>query len=412
MLLNVWREVCRHIAIDESVARVTPLLVSQLPIDELLVRHIDVARSFLETVAEGKLRAGPVESAGKTECSPHDLDRIIDFCHQGKLLRDSCASLRKRLPGLLPSGPTGHVLVAPLSGVEGILGVLILAARPPSHFALEHEALTRELIDPFTVALENDHRVRELVSLREAVEAENRALLSRLQRHDIADSVIGAETGLKEVMEHIELVAPSDAPVLILGETGSGKEVVARAIHIRSRRAAGPFLRINCGAIPSELVDSELFGHERGSFTGAVGERKGWFERADGGTLFLDECGELPLAAQVRLLRILQDGHFERVGGRETQARRCPDHCRDSSRLADHGRRRPVPAGSVVPPGGVSGPPASVTGTARGYSRAGGPFRHSRRETAWACPRLFPRQTTSRSWSTTHGRETFASLPP
>jgi transcriptional regulator with GAF, ATPase, and Fis domain len=116
-------------------------------------------------------------------------------------------------------------------------------------------------------------------------------------------------------MEKIDLVAPSDAPVLVLGETGTGKEVVARAIHTRSRRASGPFLRVNCGAIPSELVDSELFGHERGSFTGAVGERKGWFERADGGTLFLDECGELPLAAQVRLLRILQDGSFERVGG-------------------------------------------------------------------------------------------------
>jgi len=116
-------------------------------------------------------------------------------------------------------------------------------------------------------------------------------------------------------MERINLVAHSDVPVLILGETGSGKEVVARAIHKGSRRQAGPFLRVNCGAIPPELIDSELFGHERGSFTGAVATRKGWFERADGGTLFLDEVGELPLAAQVRLLRILQDGSFERVGG-------------------------------------------------------------------------------------------------
>ncbi len=114
------------------------------------------------------------------------------------------------------------------------------------------------------------------------------------------------------------MVADSDVPVLILGETGSGKEVVARAIHERSERKTGPFLRVNCGAIPSELVDSELFGHERGSFTGASAQRRGWFERADGGTLFLDECGELPLAAQVRLLRILQDGTFMRVGGEDT----------------------------------------------------------------------------------------------
>jgi transcriptional regulator with GAF, ATPase, and Fis domain len=106
--------------------------------------------------------------------------------------------------------------------------------------------------------------------------------------------------------------------VLILGETGAGKEVVARAIHARSRRARGPFLRVNCGAIPTELVDSELFGHEKGAFTGAIALRKGWFERADGGTLFLDEVAELPPAAQVRLLRVLQDGTFQRVGGQDT----------------------------------------------------------------------------------------------
>ncbi len=103
--------------------------------------------------------------------------------------------------------------------------------------------------------------------------------------------------------------------MLIFGETGTGKELVARAIHNRSARRSGPFDRVNCGAIPPELIDSQLFGHERGAFTGAVESRRGWFERADGGTLFLDEIGELPLAAQVRMLRILQDGWMERVGG-------------------------------------------------------------------------------------------------
>jgi hydrogenase-4 transcriptional activator len=107
--------------------------------------------------------------------------------------------------------------------------------------------------------------------------------------------------------------------VLILGETGSGKEVIARALHTRSPRCAGPIVRVNCGAIPSELVDSELFGHEKGSFTGAIATHHGVFERADGGTLFLDEIGELTPAAQVRLLRILQDGTFERVGGQQTR---------------------------------------------------------------------------------------------
>ncbi len=131
-------------------------------------------------------------------------------------------------------------------------------------------------------------------------------------------SIIGAETGLRLVMERVDLVAPLDVPVLILGETGTGKEVVSRAIHNRSKRSQNPFIRVNCGAIPSELIDSHLFGHERGSFTGALDSRQGWFERADGGTLFLDEIGELPLPAQVRLLRVLQDHQFERVGGQAT----------------------------------------------------------------------------------------------
>ena len=206
-------------------------------------------------------------------------------------------------------------MAGPLNTDDGPAGALILLAQPPHAFRSDHEELVHALLEPFAVALENDHRVRELTALREALEADNRSLLSRLGRHDISDSIVGAETGLRPVMEKIELVARSDAPVLVLGETGTGKEVVARAIHSRSRRASKAFLRVNCGAIPPELVDSELFGHEKGSFTGAVNIRKGWFERADGGTLFLDECGELPQAAQVRLLRILQDGTFERVGG-------------------------------------------------------------------------------------------------
>ncbi|MBX3225861.1 MAG: sigma-54-dependent Fis family transcriptional regulator [Labilithrix sp.] len=132
------------------------------------------------------------------------------------------------------------------------------------------------------------------------------------------DPVVGAATGLRSVIERIEQVAPTEAPVLLEGETGSGKELIARVLHVRSRRARGPMIRVNCGAIPKDLVDSELFGHERGSFTGATSSRQGWFERADGGTLFLDEIAELPLAAQVRLLRVLQEGTLQRVGGSKT----------------------------------------------------------------------------------------------
>jgi len=130
--------------------------------------------------------------------------------------------------------------------------------------------------------------------------------------HD--DSIIGRDAGLKTVLERTKLAVRSDVPVLLLGETGSGKEVFARLVHEESQRADKPFLKVNCGAIPSELIDSYLFGHEKGAFTGAVDRRKGWFETADGGTLLLDEIGELPPAAQVRFLRVLQDGCFEPIG--------------------------------------------------------------------------------------------------
>jgi transcriptional regulator with GAF, ATPase, and Fis domain len=129
------------------------------------------------------------------------------------------------------------------------------------------------------------------------------------------ERLIGGETGLAAVMARARLVSKSGAPVLLFGETGTGKEIVARAIHEDSTFRRGPFRRVNCGAIAPELIDSELFGHEAGAFTGAVTRRKGWFEQADGGTLFLDEVGELPAAAQVRLLRVVQDGEVVRVGG-------------------------------------------------------------------------------------------------
>jgi transcriptional regulator with GAF, ATPase, and Fis domain len=315
VLLDVWREVCRHLDIGESAARIGAVLVPQAPVELVLIRQIDLQHSCIDTLAAGSdaPRHGPLPA--RTLAAAEALNRLLLWCRQGRAARGPAAAVQARLPGLLPEGITGDVLAGPLLPREGLNGALLLVSPAGRAFTDEDEKLLLALLEPFTVALENDHRLRELTALREAAEADNRSLLSRLGRQDISDSIVGAETGLRPVMEQIHRVARSDAPVLVLGETGSGKEVVARAIHKQSRRASGPFLRVNCGAIPPELVDSELFGHERGSFTGATGQRKGWFERADSGTLFLDECGELPLAAQVRLLRILQDGSFERVGG-------------------------------------------------------------------------------------------------
>lgn len=130
-------------------------------------------------------------------------------------------------------------------------------------------------------------------------------------------SLVGRSSAIAEVRQLIEQVAGTDATVLVLGESGTGKEVVARNIHFLSARASGPFVPVNCGAIPAELLESELFGHEKGSFTGAISHRKGRFELAQGGTLFLDEIGDMPLAMQVKLLRVLQERVFERVGSNQ-----------------------------------------------------------------------------------------------
>src|SRR5438093_8256717 len=143
---------------------------------------------------------------------------------------------------------------------------------------------------------------------------ENVALREEIMRSSMFEEIVGSSDALRTVLNHIMKVAPSDSTVLIQGETGAGKELVARAIHNRSRRASRAFIRVNCAAIPQSLIASELFGHEKGAFTGALQRRLGRFELADGGTIFLDEIGELPAETQIALLRVLQEGEFERVG--------------------------------------------------------------------------------------------------
>ncbi|MGB9689075.1 sigma-54 dependent transcriptional regulator [Thermogutta sp.] len=318
LLVEIWRAACRHIEIAESVAGIAEILQGCIPFELMIVRRLKPAESALETVAVAptvpRWLGHRVTPLGHIAFS-----RLMEWCLRREVLlvtpgrRDLCGVDLESLLGNVPSA----VLVGGLVSDGKATGVAMLVGRKngPS-LTKPHGQLLQDILEPLAVSLENDARVRELAVLREAAEAERQSLLARLGRKSLGDTIVGADAGLKHVMERVELVARSDVPVLLLGETGTGKELIARTIHVRSPRAKAPFLRVNCGAIPPELVDSQLFGHERGSFTGAVETHQGWFERADGGTLFLDEIGELPLDAQVRLLQVLQDGTFERVGGR------------------------------------------------------------------------------------------------
>jgi transcriptional regulator with GAF, ATPase, and Fis domain len=170
------------------------------------------------------------------------------------------------------------------------------------------------LAKPFAIALSNVLEHQEVLKQRNLLIDDNRFLNREILSY-VGEDIIGGNSGLRNVMEMVKVVAPLNTTVLLLGETGTGKEVIANAIHLTSQRKDGPFIKINCGAIAENLVDDELFGHEKGAFTGAVAEKRGRFERASGGTLFLDEIGELPLQSQVRFLRVLQSKEISRVGG-------------------------------------------------------------------------------------------------
>ncbi len=159
---------------------------------------------------------------------------------------------------------------------------------------------------------------RDLMEQQESLKEENRQLRAELTRRYHPDNIVGNSREMQEVYDQIFQVAKSHATVLINGETGTGKELVAHAIHYASNRASEPFVRVHCAALPESLIESELFGHVKGAFTGAVSDRKGRFELADGGTIFLDEIGEIPLSIQAKLLRVLQEREFERVGGIKT----------------------------------------------------------------------------------------------
>ena len=198
-----------------------------------------------------------------------------------------------------------------------LLGAIAVFARMP--LADDAPVLLRMVADHIGAAIANARAFEQIERLKAKLELENTYLREEVREAQAFGDIIGQSAALNAALRQIELVAPTDASVLLLGESGTGKELVAREIHLRSKRKDKPLIRVNCASIPRELYESEFFGHVKGSFTGAVKDRAGRFEAADGGTLFLDEVGEIPLELQSKLLRVLQEGQYERVGDDRTR---------------------------------------------------------------------------------------------
>lgn len=314
---GLWHVVSEHSDLADCLPRVQRALETALGCKALVVRRFENTPPRLVTLAAAS--ANPALAPDLQAGTKSELTKGVETIVRRLLSQQRVEWVSRFVPqhahSLVGASLPDEVWGIPLSGEERSWGLAFISL-PARETDAEPPALA-VLQKVLTVAFKNDQAHQEAIRTREALQADREALLSRLGRHDISELIVGESGGLRDIMFLVRQVSHTDAPVLILGETGSGKEVIARAIHERSGRA-GPVVRVNCGAIPPELIDSELFGHERGSFTGAVAARKGWFERADGGTLFLDEVGELPPAAQVRLLRVLQDGALERVGGSQT----------------------------------------------------------------------------------------------
>jgi len=310
-------KICGSLEIERALHQCLLYIRQFIPADQMgfHVYHRDAG--VVETVAYA------TPEGGKTMSVKIRLDK------KGRLQVEQQRSVRVRVIERLGddpvAGPVAHRLNASdLSAVvldlvldRTMLGVFSVFNNGKENFSEEHVHLLSLLNKPCAIALTNSLRYRELKNFKELLADDNRYLQDELNKIS-GEKVIGAEQGLKGVMRMVHQVAHLESPVLLLGETGTGKEVIANAIYQLSLRRDCPFIKVNCGAIPAALLDSELFGYEKGAFTGAVSRKRGRIERAQGGTLFLDEIGELSAEAQVRLLRVIQSKEIDRLGGYET----------------------------------------------------------------------------------------------
>jgi transcriptional regulator with GAF, ATPase, and Fis domain len=334
---------------ETALHRTFACLARHFPLDLIHLLTVDLTADTLRYLAEATENRGILLDE-KVQVSPQAMADIRSRVEapiwrmnrsESPLLEEVYQRFRSHVAGPeIRKGNNYSVLVLGFGMGGELIGAFGMVARGKDSYDRGHESLLREIRKPLLAGLLNLFRHRDVLCRNERLAVEKQQLQDRL---GYPGGMVGRSPALQAVQAMIRQVAPLRVPVLLFGETGTGKEVAASAIHRASGRADGPMIRVNCGAIAENLLDSELFGHEKGAFTGAMERKRGFFEQADGGTLFLDEIGELPLAAQVKLLRVLQSMEFFRVGGQRPIAvdtRVIAATHRDLYRMVEEGRFR------------------------------------------------------------------------
>ena len=310
---NATLKISSSLNIEKALWHCLWYLQEIIPVGQICIHLFDEKTGIAEAIAHATLedyRAMSVKTRMPRESLRHiEAQRSLRIRNVANTNHNPVTA-----PLCRPLGCSGlAALVMDLVIEAKFLGVVSFISLPDEVFTREHKELVAQLNEPFAIAVTNSIRYREIQRYKEQLEDDNKYLHRRLSRLG-GESVVGSDFGLKGVMELVRQVAPIDSPVLLLGETGVGKEVIARTIHNLSDRGEGPFIDVNCGAIPESLMDSELFGHEKGSFTGAVAKKRGLFERAQGGTIFLDEIGDIGPSIQTKLLRVIQEKEIKPLG--------------------------------------------------------------------------------------------------
>jgi transcriptional regulator with GAF, ATPase, and Fis domain len=312
--------ICGNLEIEEALKACLQFLQQVMPVDRMFLQQYDHGFGAMRTIATATLSEcskldmlTPLSEEAKESAGMKNLPAPQDIL----VFEDPYKYPISRELLRFHDVPCTSLMVMLIKSKDQYLGSLVLITERDEKFTDEHAGQLMLLKEPFAISMSNTLKHREILKLKDLLADDNRYLHGELRRLS-GDEIIGANFGLKDVMEKVHQVATLDSPVLLLGETGVGKDVIANAIHYSSTRKDGPFVNVNCGAIPDTLIDSELFGHEKGAFTGALSQKRGRFERAHKGTIFLDEIGELPLQSQVRLLKVLQSREIERVGGTKT----------------------------------------------------------------------------------------------